>query len=129
LVSVAQVAAVGQVETHEPVVRPHDGLVHLQVGRAAAQALYVDTPLLCVQTERRQSAALAQQLDAVNVLVAAVVARTGVALRVLVGHGRTERIEDGAGCDVLRGNEEDGFALALDFLLLLRGSDMLCIAW
>jgi hypothetical protein len=126
LVSVAQVAAVGQVEAHEPVVRPHDGLVDLQVGRAAAQALHVDTPLLCVQTERRQSAGLAQQLDAVNVLVAAVVARTGVALRVLVGHGRAERIEDSAGCDVLRGDEEDRLALALDFLLLLHLSDVLC---
>jgi hypothetical protein len=121
-------ATVGQIETHEPVVRPHDGLVHLQVGRAAAQALHVDPPLLCVQTECRQSAALAQQLNAVDVLVTAVVAGTGVALRVLVGHGRTERIEDGAGCDVLRGDEEDGLALTLDFLLLLRVSDVIYIA-
>jgi hypothetical protein len=52
------------------------------------------------------------------VLVATVVAGAGVTLRVLVGHGRTERIEDSAGSDILGGDEEDGLALTLDFLLL-----------
>jgi hypothetical protein len=112
-------AAVGQVKTHQPVVRPHDGLIELQIGRSAAQGLHVDTPLLGVQAECLEGATLAQQLDLVDVLVAAVVARTRVTLRVLVGHGRAERIEDGAGRDILRGDEEDGLALALDLLLLV----------
>lgn len=51
-------------------------------------------------------------------LVTAVVAGAGVALGVFVRHGRTERIEDGAGCDILRGNEKDGLALTLDLTLL-----------
>jgi hypothetical protein len=54
------------------------------------------------------------------VLVATIVPGTGVTLRVLVGHGRTERVEDSAGSDVLGGDEEDGLALTLNFLLLWR---------
>jgi hypothetical protein len=118
LVTVAQVSTVWQVKTHKPVVGPHDGLVYLQVGWATAQALYVDTPLLRVQTKRLQSALLAQQLNGINVLVSTVVTGTGIAFRVLVGHGRAESIEDGARSDILRGNEENRLALTLDFLFL-----------
>lgn len=88
LVAVAQVAAMGQIETHETAVGRHDGLVDLQVGRAATEALDVDTPLLVVEVEGIKSTALAEQLDLVNVLVATIVTSTGVALGVLVGHGR-----------------------------------------
>lgn len=118
LVAVAQVSTVGQVETHEPVVWPHDGLVSLQVCWATAQALYVDTPLLRVQTEGLEGTLLAEQLDRVDVLVATVVSGTGVTLGVLVGHGRAECIENGAGGNILGGDQEDGFTLTLDFLLL-----------
>ena len=118
LVAVGQMATVGQVKTHEPVVRPHDGLVDLKVGGRTRQALDVDTPLLVVETESLEGALLAEKLDGVNVLVTTVVAGTGVALRVLVRHGRTKRIEDGAGCDILGGNEEDGLALTLDLAFL-----------
>jgi hypothetical protein len=111
-------STVGQVKTHESVVWPHDSLVHLEVGRATAQALYVHTPLLSIESECLESALLAQQLDGVDVLVSAVVTGTGVALGVLVGHGRTESIEDGTGGDILRGDEEDGLALTLNLLLL-----------
>ena len=48
--------------------------------------------------------------------VTAVVAGTGVTLRVFVGHGRAERIKDGAGGDVLRGNEDDRLALPLNLI-------------
>lgn len=111
-------STVGQIETHEPVVWPHDGLVDLQVCWATAEALYVDTPLLRVQTEGFKGTLLAQKLNGINMLVTTVVAGTGVALGVLVRHGRTKRIEDGAGSDILRGDEEDGLALALNLLLL-----------
>ena len=111
-------STVWQVKTHQPVVWPHDSLVSLEVCRATTQALYVDTPLLRVEAEGLKSALLAQQFDRVDVLVTTVVAGTRVTLRVLVGHGRAERIEDSAGSDILRGDEEDGFALTLDFLLL-----------
>lgn len=97
---------------------PHDGLVHLQVRWATAQTLNIDTPPVRLQAESLEGTLLAEKLDGVDVLVATVVAGTGVALGVLVGHGRAERIEDGAGCDILRGDEKDGLALPLDFLLL-----------
>jgi hypothetical protein len=114
----AQMSTVRQVKTHEPVMRPHDCLVNLQVGGATAQALDIDTPLLRVEAECCESTRLAQKLDGVNVLVSAVVAGTGVALGVLVGHGRAERVKYSAGGNILRGDEENGLALTLDFLLL-----------
>jgi hypothetical protein len=52
------------------------------------------------------------------VLVTAVVASTGVSLGVFVGHWCAESIVDGARGDVLRGDEKDGLALALDFFFL-----------
>ena len=111
-------STMGQVKTHKPVVRPHNGLVSLEVCRATTQALYVDTPLLRVEVESLESTSLASKLNGIDVLVSTIVTSTGVALRVLVGHGRTERIEDSAGSDILGGDEEDGLALTLDFLLL-----------
>jgi hypothetical protein len=126
LVTVGQVTTVGQVKTHEAFVRPHDGLVDLEVGRRSRQALDVDTPLLVVETKSLEGALLAEKLDGVNVLVTAVVAGTGVALRVLVGHGRTKCVEDGAGCDILGGNEEDRLALALDLAFLHLVSSCMC---
>lgn len=118
LVTVAQVTTVGEVETHETAVRGHDGLVDLEVGRAARQALDVDAPFLRVDVEGGEGTLLAEELDAVNVLVAAVVAGTGVTLGVLVAHGGAEGVKDGAGGDVLRGNEDNGLALALDLIFL-----------
>jgi hypothetical protein len=114
LVAVGQVTAVGEVKAHEAAVGRHDGLVNLQVGRAAREALDVDTPLFRVDVEGSEGTTLAEQLDLVNVLVATVVAGAGVTLGVLVGHGRAEGIEDGTRGDVLGGDEDDGLALALD---------------
>lgn len=118
LVTVRKMATVRKVETHETTVRRHDSLVHLQVGRAARQALDVDTPPLRVEVEGLESSFLAEQLNAVNVLVAAIVASAGVALGVLVGHGGAEGIENGARGDVLRGNENNRLSLPLDLILL-----------
>jgi len=118
LVAVAQVATVGEVKTHESAVDGHDGLVDLEVGGAAAQALDVDAPLGRVEVEGLEGTLLAEELDLVDVLVAAIVAGAGETLGVLVGHGRSEGIEDGARGDVLGGDEDDGLALALDLIFL-----------
>lgn len=118
LVAVGQVTTVGEVKTHQTLVRAHEGLVDLQVGRAATKALDVDTPLGRVQVEGLESTLLTGDLDGINVLVTTVVTGTRVTLRVLVAHGRAQSIEDGAGGEVLRGNQDDGLALTLDLLLL-----------
>lgn len=118
LVTVAQMATVGKVKTHQSAVRRHDSLVDLEVGRAARKALDVDTPLLRVEVEGLESTLLAKKLDLVDVLVATIVTSTGITLGVLVGHGRTKGIEDGSGGDVLGGDEDNGLALALNLILL-----------
>jgi hypothetical protein len=120
LVTVAQMATMGKVETHETAVDRHDSLVDLEVGRGSRKALDVDTPLLGVEVESLKSTLLAETLDLVDVLVATIVTSTGVTLRVLVGHGGTKGIEDSAGGDVLGGDEDNGLALTLNLILLQR---------
>ena len=114
----AQVTTVRKVETHETVMGAHESLVDLQVGRAATKALNVDTPLVGVEVECLKGTGLAEQLDSVNVLVSTIVTSTGVTLGILVAHGRTKSIEDSAGSEVLRGNQDNRFTLTLDLILL-----------
>jgi hypothetical protein len=112
------VTTVGEIKTHQTLVGAHQGLVDLEVGRAARKALDVDTPLGGVEAESLEGTLLAGDLNGIDVLVATVVTGTGVTLGVLVAHGRTQSIEDSAGGEVLRGNQDDGLALTLDLLLL-----------
>lgn len=116
LVAVAQVATVRKVQTHQTTVGRHQGLVDLQVGWATTQSLYVDAPFGRVETEGLKSTLLAQKLDLVNVLISAIVASPRLALGVLVGHGRTKSVEDSAGGDILGGDQDNGFPLALDLI-------------
>ena len=118
----AQMTAVWKIQTHESAVGRHDGLVNLQVGRAATEALDIDTPLSRVEVEGLESTLLAKKLNLVDVLVSTIVSGTGVALGVLVGHGRAQSIEHGAGRDIFGGDEDDGLSLALD-LLFLQAAD------
>jgi hypothetical protein len=113
---VAQVATVGEVQTHQTAVGRHESLVNLEVGRASTEALNVDTPLGRVEVEGLESTLLAEKLNLVNVLVATVVPGTRKTLGVLVGHGRPEGVENGPGGDVLRGDEDDGLPLPLDLI-------------
>jgi hypothetical protein len=108
----------GKIETHKSVVGLHDGLVDLEVGGAATQALNIDAPFLGVQVESLQSASLASQLNGVDVLISTVISCTWVALRVFVRHGRSQCIEDGTGGYILGGDEDDGFSLTLDLKFL-----------
>ncbi len=114
----AQMATVRKVKTHETVMGTHESLVDLQVGRATTQALDVNTPLVGVEVKGLESTGLAQKLNGIDVLVSTIVTSTGVALRVLVAHGRTKSIEDSAGGEVLRGNQDNGFTLTLDLIFL-----------
>jgi hypothetical protein len=118
LVTVGQVTTVGEIKTHETVVRTHQSLVDLQVGRAAGKALNVDTPLGGVQVEGLESTVLAGDLNGINVLVATVVTGTGVTLGVLVAHGGAKSIEDSTGSEVLLGNQDNGLTLTLNLVRL-----------
>lgn len=96
----------------------HDGLIYLKVGRASTQALNINTPLRGIKSESLKGSCLAEELNGIDMLVSAVVPCTWVAFGVLVGHGRTECIEDGARSDVFGGNEENGLLLTLDLFFL-----------
>ena len=113
-----QMASVGEIQTHQAVVGAHKSLVDLQVGRAATQALNVDTPLGRVEVEGLQGTSLACELDGIDVLVTTVVTGTGVTLGVLVGHGRTKGIENGVRSEVLRSDQDNRFTLTLNLLFL-----------
>jgi hypothetical protein len=118
----AKMATVGEVQAHKAAMRRHDSLVDLEVGGASAQALDVDTPLRRVEVEGLEGTLLAEELDLVDMLVSSVVASTGVALRVLVGHGRTQSVEDSPRGDILRSDEDDGLPLTLYLPFLRRAS-------
>lgn len=120
LVAVAQMSSVREIKAHKSLMRSHDSLVDLEVGRGATQALHIDTPFLRVQRKGLESSSLAEQLDSINVLVATVVSCTWQALRVFVRHGRSQGVEDSAGGDILGCNEDNRFTLALDLLLLVH---------
>jgi UDP-N-acetylglucosamine:LPS N-acetylglucosamine transferase len=109
-----------KIQAHQPLVWPHQSLVDLQVGGTAAQALHIDTPFLGIQAECLEGTSLAGQLNGVNVLVASVVSSSWITLGVFVGHGRAKGIENGPRGEVLRGDEDDGFTLALDFPFLFK---------
>ena len=96
----------------------HQGLVDLQIGRTSTQALDVDPPLLRVETEGLQRPSLTQELNGVNVLIPAIVSGAWVALGVLIGHGRPQGVEDGAGREVFRRNEDNRFTLPFDLVVL-----------
>ena len=122
LVSVTKMSTVGKIQAHQSIMRLHDGLVDLEISRAAAKTLYIDTPFLRVQLKRFEGASLACQLNSINVLVASVVSCSRVPLAVLVAHGRSQSIEDCTGSKVLRSNKYNRFALALNFIVLLTAS-------
>lgn len=58
-----QMSTMGQIKTHESLMGFHDCLVNLEVGRAATQALNIDTPFLGIQMESLESTSLASQLN------------------------------------------------------------------
>mmetsp|Transcript_11910 Transcript_11910/g.50040 ORF Transcript_11910/g.50040 Transcript_11910/m.50040 type:complete len:296 (-) Transcript_11910:20-907(-) len=114
---VREVAAVGQVEAHDPVVGVEERGVHGHVGGGTGVRLHVDAPLGLVEAVSGERAVLAEDLDLVDVLVTAVVARAGETLGVLVGEARAQSLHHGRGGEVLGRDELD--AADLTELLLL----------
>jgi hypothetical protein len=111
VVAVREVATRGEVEPHDPVVRVEQRSVGSEVRGRSRVGLHVDAPGGGVEAERGERAGPAEVLDLVDDLVAAVVARPRHALRVLVGERGAERLHDGEGGEVLRGDELDAAPL------------------
>ena len=103
--AVGEVAAGGQVEPHDAVVRVKEGGVDGEVGGRSGVGLDVDAPLLGVEAVGLEGTGLTQRLDLVHDLVASVVAGARQTLRVLVGQGRPEALHDGAAGEVLGRDE------------------------
>ena len=108
----------GKVKTHESLMRSHDGLIDLEIGRTATQALNIDAPFRRVKMEGSESTSLAGQLNLVDLLVSTIVSCAWVTLRVFVGHGRSQCIIDCTRGNIFGGDEVDGFSLTLDFQFL-----------
>mmetsp|Transcript_5491 Transcript_5491/g.15730 ORF Transcript_5491/g.15730 Transcript_5491/m.15730 type:complete len:420 (-) Transcript_5491:29-1288(-) len=123
LEAVAEVPTVGQVQSHDALVRLQQRREHLEVGRAAGQRLHIDAPLLWVQTERLQRTLLAEGLGLIDELVTAIVASAGVALAVFVGHHAAHRLHHAAAGEVLAGNQLQ--TLPLPVLLVLDDVEQL----
>mmetsp|Transcript_22108 Transcript_22108/g.63389 ORF Transcript_22108/g.63389 Transcript_22108/m.63389 type:complete len:484 (+) Transcript_22108:1945-3396(+) len=115
--AVSQVAARGQVEAHDTIMGPKQSRVDGEVGRRAGVRLHIDAPLLRVEAVRLEGARLAQGLDLIDDVIAAVVPSAGKALGVFVGQGRAEALHDGTGREVLRSDQLEAGPLAVLLLL------------
>lgn len=85
-VTMGQVATVRQIQAHDAVVGCEETRVDGKVGGRTGVGLDIDAPFGGIQIEGLQRSLLAQTLVGIDMLVTAVVARTRVALRVLVHH-------------------------------------------
>lgn len=103
----------------------------------AGVGLHVHAPGRRVEAVRLQGARLAQVFHAVDVLVAAVVARPRLPLAVLVGHAAAQRLHHRRRREVLRGDELDALpaqqpparmTVSLYYLRALRAASFCCMA-
>ena len=106
--AVGQVPAVGQVQAHDGVARADQRVHHRGVGLRAGVRLHVRER----GAEERLDALDGERLDDVDLLAAAVVAASRVALGVLVGEHRALGLHDGQGGVVLRGDHFQAALLA-----------------
>ena len=108
----AEMTAMREIKAEDAVMRFEQGGVHGEITGRTGEGLNVDAPTIRGRSKGFESALLTKTLRHVDELVAAVVARAGVALGVLVGHDRADGVEDGAGGEVLGRDELDGLDLA-----------------
>ena len=112
-VAVGQVAAVGEVQAHHRITGLQGGEVDGHVGLGAAVGLDIGV----LGPEDLLGAVPGQVFDDVHLVAAAVVALARVALGVLVGEVGAHGLHDGAGRVVLRRDEFQVVALALNLQL------------
>ena len=110
---VGEVSALIQAEAEHGVADLEGGEVGGHVGVGAGMGLHVGV----LGAEERSGPLTGEVLDAVDHLVAAVVALAGVALGVLVGEHRAGGAEHGRRREVLAGDQLDGRVLPFDLLV------------
>ena len=110
LQAVRQVAAVVEAQAEDRVAR----LQHRHVHRHVRLRARVRLDVRVLRAEERLRAVDRQLLDLVDDLAAAVVALAGIPLGVLVRRHRADRLEDGRPREVLRGDQLDLAALAVE---------------
>ncbi|KAH3660301.1 hypothetical protein OGAPHI_006887 [Ogataea philodendri] len=123
LVTMGKMASVRKIQSHQSLMRLHDGLVNLQVGWRSRKRLNIHTPFVCIKVESFQSSGLTEQLHSVDVLVTTVVSGTRVTLGVLVAHWRSQGIKHSSRGEVLRSNQNNRVSLSFD-LILDDGGDL-----
>ena len=94
-------SAFGKCQAHESSSRREQSRVDGKVSWTARESLYIDSPLFWVQSEGLQGTTLGKKLDLVDELIAAIVASTGVPLRVLVCQAGTLHLQCVARSEVL----------------------------
>jgi len=111
--AVRQVAAVGQVHPHDPIAGLQDGEVDRLVRLGPGVGLDVGV----LGAEQLTQPLARQPLHHVDELAAAVVAPSGVALRVLVREDRAGGAQHRFAREVLRGDQLDAGVLSLDLVV------------
>ena len=107
--AVGQVAAVAEIHAENGVARLEQREIHGDIGLGAGMGLDVGV----LGAEELLGPLDGEVLDLVHILTAAVVARAGIALGVLVGQMAAHGLHDGGGYEVLRGDQLDMITLAL----------------
>ena len=115
--AMGQVTAGRQRQAEHGVAGPQQGQHDTLVGLGAGVRLHVDE----AAAEKLLGALDGEPLDRVDMLAAPIIAAAGIALGVLVGQYRALGLHDGAGDDVLGGDQFDLVLLAQQFVADRRG--------
>jgi hypothetical protein len=107
-----QMPARGEVQPHEGVAGLQQGEEDRLIGLGAGMGLHIGE----IAGEELLGTLDGQRLGDIDELAAAVVAPARIALGIFVGQHRTLGLEDGAGDDVLRGDQLDLVLLPMQLL-------------
>ena len=111
--AVGEVAAVAEIHAHYGVARLENGEIHRHVRLRAGVRLHVRV----FRAEELLCPLYGQRLYLVDILAAAVVARSGVALGIFIGQVTAHSLHNGAGDEVLRRDHLQMVTLALQLPL------------
>src|SRR6202012_1346025 len=111
--AMGEMAAGGQIQTHEGVARRKQGIEDFLIGVGARMGLHIGVG----RAEQLAGAVDGDLLDDIDIFAAAVIALAGIALGILVGQDRALRFQHRLGNDVLGRDQLDLVALAVQLVL------------